>query len=151
MRYLEIGKKEATLLLGGDRMTGGSYDQGLFVAPTIFDHVKWDSVIAQEEIFGPVLSVIRVPDFEEAVRVANSVKFGLSSSVYTNDSAKMFAFIDRIEAGMTHVNAATVWSEAHLPFGGTKGTGVGLREMGSVAIDFYTEIKTVYIDYAQKH
>jgi len=151
LRYLEIGKKEAKLLLGGGRATGGAFDRGLFVQPTVFDHVKWDSVIAQEEIFGPVLSVIRVPDFEEALRVANSVKYGLSSSVYTNDSAKMFAFIDRIETGMTHVNSATVWSEAHLPFGGTKGTGIGLREMGSIAIDFYTELKTVYIDYnAQK-
>ena len=105
LRYLEIGKKEAKLLVGGSRLTGGAYDRGLFVAPTVFDHVKWDSTIAQEEIFGPVLSVIRVPDFEEALRVANSVKYGLSSSVYTNDSAKMLAFIDRIETGMTHVNA----------------------------------------------
>jgi aldehyde dehydrogenase (NAD+) len=151
LRFLEIGKKEAKLILGGGRATGGVNDRGLFVEPTIFDHVKWDSVIAQEEIFGPVLSVIRVPDFEEALRVANSVKYGLSSSVYTNDSAKMFAFIERIETGMTHVNSSTVWSEAHLPFGGTKGTGIGLREMGSIAVDFYTELKTVYIDYnAQK-
>lgn len=150
LRYLEIGKKEARLLLGGSRVTGGAFDRGLFVAPTIFDHAKWDSTIAQEEIFGPVLSIIRVPDFEEALRVANSVKYGLSSSVYTNDAAKMLAFVDRIETGMTHVNAATVWSEAHLPFGGTKGTGVGLREMGSVAIDFYTEIKSVYIDYGAR-
>ncbi len=152
LRYLEIGKKEAKLLVGGSRVTGGAYDRGLFVAPTIFDHVKWDSRIAQEEIFGPVLSVIRVPDFEEALRVANSVKYGLSSAIYTNDSAKIHEFIGRIESGMTHVNASTVWSEAHLPFGGMKGTGVGLREMGGVAIDFYTELKSVYIDYnAPKH
>ncbi len=150
LRYLEIGKKEAKLLLGGSRLTGGAYDRGFFVAPTVFDHVKWDSTIAQEEIFGPMLSVIRVPDFDEALRVANSVKYGLSSAVYTNDSAKMLAFIDRIETGLTHVNAPTVWSEAHMPFGGTKGTGVGEREMGSVAIDFYTELKTVYIDYGTK-
>jgi acyl-CoA reductase-like NAD-dependent aldehyde dehydrogenase len=148
MRYLEVGKKEGKLLLGGNRLTGGEYDRGLFVAPTIFDHVKWDSTIAQEEIFGPVLSVVRVPDFEEAVRVANTVKYGLSSSIYSNDSAKIFEFIDRIETGMTHVNSSTIWSEAHLPFGGMKGTGIGLREMGSVAIDFYTELKAVYIDYA---
>ncbi len=147
LRYIEIGKKEAELLAGGGRLSGGAYDKGLFVAPTVFDHVKWDSTIAQEEIFGPVLSVVRVPNFDEALRVANSVKYGLSSSIYTNDAAKMFSFIDRIETGMTHVNAATVWSEAHVPFGGIKGTGVGLREMGSVAIDFYTELKAVYIDY----
>ena len=147
LRYIEIGKKEAKLLVGGGRLSGTPYDKGLFVAATVFDQVKWDSVIAQEEIFGPVLSVVRVPNFDDAVRVANSVKYGLSSSIYTNDAAKMFAFIDRIETGMTHVNAATVWSEAHVPFGGIKGTGVGLREMGSVAIDFYTELKAVYIDY----
>jgi alpha-ketoglutaric semialdehyde dehydrogenase len=114
----------------------------------VFDHVAWDSVIAQAEIFGPVLSVIRVGDFEEAIRVANSVKYGLSSSIYTNDARKMFEFIDRIETGMTHVNAPTVASEAQMPFGGTKATGVGLREIGRVAIDFYTELKAVYIDYA---
>jgi aldehyde dehydrogenase (NAD+) len=147
LRYLEIGKKEAKLLAGGDRLTGGAYDKGLFVGPTVFDLVKWDSTIAQEEIFGPVVSIIRVPNFDEALRVANSVKYGLSSAIYTNDSAKIHEFIDRIESGMTHVNASTVWSEAHLPFGGMKGTGIGLREMGTVAIDFYTELKSVYVDY----
>jgi alpha-ketoglutaric semialdehyde dehydrogenase len=148
LRYLEIGRKEARLLLGGARVCGSGFDDGYFVAPTVFDHVAWDSVIAQEEIFGPVLSVIRVADFDEAVRVANSVKYGLSSSIYTNDARKMFEFIDRIETGMTHVNAPTVASEAQMPFGGMKATGVGLREMGRVAIDFYTELKAVYIDYA---
>jgi aldehyde dehydrogenase (NAD+) len=147
LRYIETGKKEARLLVGGGRMSGAEYDSGHFVAPTVFDHVRWDSVIAQEEIFGPVLSVIRVPDFEEALRVANSVKYGLSSSIYTNDASRIFEFIDRIETGMTHVNAPTVASEAQLPFGGMKATGVGLREMGRVAIDFYTELKAVYIDY----
>ncbi|MGB6430869.1 MAG: aldehyde dehydrogenase family protein, partial [Candidatus Acidiferrales bacterium] len=150
LRYLEVGKKEAKLVAGGSRLTGGEMDRGLFVAATVFDHVPWDSVIAQEEIFGPVISVIRVSDFEEAIRVANSVKYGLSSSIYTNDARKIFEFIERIESGMTHVNLPTISSEAHLPFGGVKGTGIGLREMGHVAIDFYTEIKTVYIDYARK-
>jgi aldehyde dehydrogenase (NAD+) len=147
LRYTETGKKEAKLLAGGGRPAGAEYDNGYFVAPTVFDHVRWDSVIAQEEIFGPVLSVIRVPDFEEALRVANSVKYGLSSSIYTNDAARIFEFIERIETGMTHVNAPTVASEAQLPFGGIKATGVGLREMGRVAVDFYTELKAVYIDY----
>jgi aldehyde dehydrogenase (NAD+) len=150
LRYLEIGKKEARLLLGGDRMLGAAFENGFFVAPTIFDHVKWDSVIAQEEIFGPVLSVIRAADFEEALRVANSVKYGLSSSIYTNDARRIFDFVDRIETGITHVNAPTVASEVQMPFGGTKATGVGLREMGRVAIDFYTELKAVYIDYTSR-
>lgn len=147
LRYIEIGKKEGKLLLGGGRLSGGAYDRGYFVAPTIFDHVAPGSSIAQDEIFGPVLSVIRVRNFEEALRVANSVRYGLSSSLYTNDAAKIFEFIDRIETGITHVNSPTVGGEAQLPFGGMKGTGVGLREMGRVAIDFYTELKTVYIDY----
>jgi aldehyde dehydrogenase (NAD+) len=147
LRYLEIGKKEARLLLGGGRMDGHEYKNGHFVAPTVFDRVPWDSTIAQEEIFGPVLSVVRVEDFEEALRVANSVRYGLSSSIYTNDAHRIFEFIDRIETGITHVNAPTVASEAQMPFGGMKATGVGLREMGRVAIDFYTELKAVYIDY----
>ena len=147
LRYLETGKKEARLLLGGERMGGRQYENGYFVAPTVFDRVPWNSVIAQEEIFGPVLSVIRVPDFDEALRVANSVKYGLSSSIYTNDARRIFEFIDRIETGITHVNAPTVASEAQMPFGGMKATGVGIREMGRVAIDFYTELKAVYIDY----
>src|ERR1700728_1444642 len=148
LRYLEIGKTQARLLVGGGRMTGDAFENGYFISPTVFDHVPWDSTIAQEEIFGPVLSVIRVPNFEEALRVANSVKYGLSSSIYSNDARKIFEFIDRIETGMTHVNAPTVASEAQMPFGGMKATGVGLREMGRVAIDFYTELKAVYIDYA---
>ncbi len=147
LNYLEIGKKEARLLTGGERMGGQNYDNGYFVAPTVFDHVAWDSTIAQEEIFGPVMSVIRVPDFEEGLRVANSVKYGLSSSIYTKDANKIFEFIDRIESGITHVNAPTMVSEVQLPFGGIKATGIGVREMGRVAIDFYTELKAVYIDY----
>ena len=147
LHYIEIGKKEAKLLLGGERLRGPEYDKGYFVAPTIFDHVAPDSVIAQEEIFGPVLSVIRCRDFPEALRAANSVRYGLSSSLYTNDAAKIFEFIDRIETGITHINSPTVGGEAQLPFGGMKATGVGVREMGRVAIDFYTELKTVYIDY----
>ena len=147
LHYIEHGKKEAKLLLGGQRLTGGAYDRGYFVPPTIFDHVAPDSIIAQDEIFGPVLSVIRVNDFEEALHVANSVRFGLSSSLYSNDASKIFEFIDRIETGITHVNSPTVGGEAQLPFGGMKATGVGMREMGRVAIDFFTELKAVYIDF----
>jgi acyl-CoA reductase-like NAD-dependent aldehyde dehydrogenase len=147
LRYVEIGKKEARLVVGGNQLKGQGYDKGYFVAPTVFDDVPWDSVIAQEEIFGPVLSIIRVPDFDEAMRVANSVRYGLASSIYTNDATRIFEFIDRIETGIVHVNSPTVGGEAQMPFGGMKGTGVGLREMGRVAVDFYTEIKAVYVDY----
>ncbi|MBI4483365.1 MAG: aldehyde dehydrogenase family protein [Acidobacteria bacterium] len=148
LRYIDIGKEEgAQLRCGGHRLEDPPYDRGYFVAPTLFDYVQPSMRIAQEEIFGPVLSVIRVRDFDEALAVANGVKYGLSSSLYTNDASKIFKFIERIETGVTHVNSPTTGGEAHLPFGGVKATGVGLREMGRTAMEFYTELKTVYIDY----
>ncbi len=147
LSYIEIGKKEANLLCGGQRLSGARYDKGWFVAPTIFDQVPAESRIAQEEIFGPVLSVIRVKNFDEALTAANSVRYGLSSSIYSSDSNKIFEFIDKIETGMTHVNSSTVGGEAHVPFGGAKDSSVGPREVGHAAIDFYTDLKIVYIDY----
>jgi aldehyde dehydrogenase (NAD+) len=106
--------------------------------------------IAQEEIFGPVLSIIRVNNFEEAIEVSNNVVYGLSSAIYTNDASRIFEYIDRIETGIVHVNSPTTGGEAQVPFGGMKGTGVGAREQGSVAIDFFTELKAVYVDYTGK-
>jgi aldehyde dehydrogenase (NAD+) len=103
--------------------------------------------IAREEVFGPVLSVLRVKDFEEALAVANDSEFGLSSSIFTNDAARVFRFVEEIETGMTHVNSPTTGGEAHVPFGGIKATGVGAFEQGSTALDFYTELKVVYVDY----
>jgi len=147
LKYIEIGKGEGKLLCGGERLTGARYDKGWFVVPTVFDHVAWDSKLAQEEIFGPVLSVIRVKGFDEALQVANSVRYGLSSSIYSSDSNKIFEFVDKIETGMTHVNSPTVGGEAHVPFGGAKDSSVGPREVGHAAIDFYTDLKIVYIDY----
>jgi alpha-ketoglutaric semialdehyde dehydrogenase len=146
--YVAAGKHDgARLVRGGDRITDDGRDRGYFVAPAIFDNVAPEMRIAQEEIFGPVLSLIRVPDTPTALSVANGVRFGLSASVYTNDVASMFRFVDRLDAGIIHVNSPTVGGEAHIPFGGMKATGVGLREMGRVAIDFYTELKVVYVDY----
>jgi alpha-ketoglutaric semialdehyde dehydrogenase len=147
LKYIEIGKKEGKLLCGGARMTGSKYEKGWFVAPTIFDRVDSRSRIAQEEIFGPVLSLIRVQDFDEALEVANSVRYGLSSSIYSTDSNKIFEFIDKIETGMTHVNSPTVGGEAHVPFGGTKHSSIGPHEVGHSAMDFYTDTKVVYLDY----
>jgi len=148
LTYVEAGQREgARLIRGGDRIRDDGRDRGFFVAPAIFDHVDANMRIAQEEIFGPVLSLIRVRDNESALSVANNVRFGLSASVYTNDVAAMFKFVDRLDAGILHVNSPTVGGEAHVPFGGMKATGVGLREMGRVAIDFYTELKVVYVDY----
>jgi aldehyde dehydrogenase (NAD+) len=146
LELIEAGKKEATLSLGGERL-GGEHAKGFFVAPTIFSGVKHNMRIAQEEIFGPALSIMPAKDFDEALEIANGVKYGLSSSLYTNDMTRTFQFIERIETGITHINSPTVGGEAQLPFGGTKMTGVGQREMGKTAIEFYSEWKTVYVDY----
>ena len=146
LEYIEIGKSEAALVCGG-APPKGSDANGYFIAPTIFDHVSPSARIAQEEIFGPVLVVIRVKDFEEAITVANNVPFGLTASIFTTDSNRVFQAVERLECGMVHVNSPTVGGEAHVPFGGTKATGIGERETGSTAIDFYSELKVVYVDY----
>ena len=148
LHYLDVGRSEgAALVCGGERLAGGEYDQGFFVAPTVFDHVTTSMKLAQEEIFGPVVSVVRVRDFDEALAAANAVRYGLSSAIFTRDSTNVFRFVDEIEAGIVHVNSGTPGGEAQLPFGGTKDTGVGPREQGSSAVEFFTEVKTVYIDY----
>ena len=148
LRYIDIGKEEgARLLAGGERLTEPPLDRGFFVAPTVFGDVTPQMRIAQEEIFGPVLAIIAVADFEEAMQVANSVRFGLSASICTRDLTRAMEFIDRIEAGLVHVNSPTVGAEVQVPFGGMKDSSTGTREQGRVAIDFYTEIKTVYLEY----
>src|SRR5688500_4105280 len=148
LKYIDIGREDgAELLYGGKRATDNGLDRGYFVEPTVFDRVTPDMRIAREEIFGPFLSVLRVKDFDEAMIVANDSEYGLSSSVFTNDANNIYRFIDEIESGMTHINSPTTGGEAHIPFGGTKGTGIGDREQGSTALDFYTELKVVYVDY----
>ncbi len=147
--YVEIGLKEgARLVLGGKRATGPGLEEGFFFEPTIFVDVRPEMRIAQEEIFGPVLSVLKVSSLEEAIEVANSVRYGLSSSIYTRDIGRAFRAIQELEAGIVYVNAPTIGAEAHLPFGGVKQTGNGHREGGWEVFDFYTETKTVYIDYS---
>ena len=148
LKYIDIGKEDgATLVCGGTRATGDGLDKGYFVKPTVFDHVTPDMRIAREEVFGPVLSVLRAKDFDEAMQIANDTEYGLSSSIFSNDAARIFRFVDEIETGMTHINSPTTGGEAHIPFGGIKGTGIGDREQGSTALDFYTELKVVYVDY----
>jgi aldehyde dehydrogenase (NAD+) len=148
LSYIDIGREDgATLVCGGKRAEGECLEKGFFVQPTVFDQVTPDMRIAREEIFGPVLSVLRVNDFEEAMRVANDCEYGLSSSIFSNDATRIFRFVDEIETGMTHINSPTTGGEAHVPFGGIKGTGIGEREQGSTALDFYTELKVVYVDY----
>jgi alpha-ketoglutaric semialdehyde dehydrogenase len=148
LSYLDIGQEDgATLVCGGKPAKRSGLEKGYFVEPTVFDHVTPEMRIAREEIFGPVLSVLRVKDFDEAMQVANDTEYGLSSSIFTNDAARIFRFVDEIETGMTHINSPTTGGEAHIPFGGIKGTGIGDREQGSTALDFYTELKVVYVDY----
>ncbi|MCY4416541.1 MAG: aldehyde dehydrogenase family protein [Chloroflexi bacterium] len=149
--YIATGRDEgATLAFGGRTLEGGIYDEGWYVEPTIFTDVSPDMRIAREEIFGPVLTVFRARDLEHAVEISNSVKFGLSSSVYTRDIPRAFRYINTVDAGMVHVNAPTLGGEVHLPFGGLKASGVGQREQGVEAVDFFSEVITVYIDYADE-
>jgi aldehyde dehydrogenase (NAD+) len=146
-KYVRIGKEEgAILLLGGNRADPGL--PGYFFEPTVFTDVRPDMRIAQEEIFGPVLSIITVSGLDEAIEVANNTKYGLSSSIYTENIGNAFRAIEKIEAGITYVNAPTIGAEVHLPFGGVKGTGNGFREAGTEAIKEFTEVKAVYIDYS---
>jgi len=148
MNYIEIGKKEgAHLLAGGNRLTGNDLQGGCFIQPTIFDHVNPAMTIAQEEIFGPVLSVITVENLEEAIKVSNDIKFGLCSSIFTNNLQHAMTFIENTEVGFTHVNMMTAFKEPPLPFGGIKESGVGLPEAGKTGIEFFIKHKTVYMKY----
>ena len=147
--YIEVGESEgARLVTGGERLEDGSLGDGYFVEPTVFADVEHDMRIAQEEIFGPVLSVIRVDDFEEGVEVANGVQYGLSASVVTRDLGEANRFVDEVEAGMAKVNEQTTGVELHTPFGGFKrSSSETWREQGDAGLDFYTISKTVYMNY----
>lgn len=150
-RYVAIGKEEgATLFLGGERPKGEGVEDGTFFQATIFTDVTPNMRIAREEIFGPVLVVIKISSYEEAIEVANNIEYGLSSAIYTKDVATAFRAMHDIEAGITYINGPTIGAEAHMPFGGVKGTGNGHREGGWEVFEFYTETKTVYVDYSGK-
>jgi aldehyde dehydrogenase (NAD+) len=151
MSYVEIGKNEgAKLLTGGNRLDTGAYAKGWFHAPTVFGDCAPTMRIAQEEIFGPVVSVIPIESLEQAVDVANGVPYGLSASIYTRNVNRAFQAARDLYTGIVYVNAPTIGAETHLPFGGTKQTGNGHREAAIAAIDFFTEWKTIYIDYSDK-
>ena len=137
------------MLCGGNRLTGGAYDKGYYIEPTIFAGVKPEMRIAQEEVFGPVLALMVADDFEDAMRLANSVRFGLSASIVSRDLTRVHQFISRIEAELITVNLPTAGVEYQLPFGGTKESSFGMREQGPLALDFYTETRTVYLKYTQ--
>jgi acyl-CoA reductase-like NAD-dependent aldehyde dehydrogenase len=148
--YAAIGRDEADLVIGGEPARDGALAKGSFFEPTIFADVKADARIAQEEIFGPVTSVIPVGSWDEAVRVVNGVPYGLSTSLFTSDVNLAFRSIRDFDSGLGYVNHGTIGAEAHLPFGGTKATGNGHREVGQAALEFFSEWKSVYIDYSGK-
>ncbi len=149
LEYIEIGKGE-----GADMLTGGARDtdagSGWFVQPTLFDNVKRDMRIAQEEIFGPVTALIPVGSLEEAIDVANDIEFGLSTAVYTKNVNDSFTALRDLESGLTYVNAPTIGAEVHLPFGGCKNTGNGHREAGEAGLDNFSEWKTIFVDYSDR-
>ena len=151
MSYVEIGKKEgAKLLTGGHRLESFQYAKGWFHEPTVFGDCDPEMRIAREEIFGPVVSVIPIDSLAQGIEVANGVPYGLSASIYTRNVNRAFAAIQDLYTGIVYVNAPTIGAETHLPFGGTKQTGNGHREAAVAAIDFFTEWKSVYVDYSDK-
>jgi acyl-CoA reductase-like NAD-dependent aldehyde dehydrogenase len=151
MSYVEIGTAEgATIACGGHRLSGDAYQHGFFHEPTIFTNVTPAMRIAREEIFGPVVSVIKCGGVEEAVAIANDVVYGLSASIYTQDINRAFRAMRDVYTGIFYVNAPTIGAEVHLPFGGTKATGNGHREAGLAALDVFSEWKSVYVDFSGK-
>ncbi len=149
--YTGIGRDEgAKLLTGGEVADGEGLDQGFYYRPTVFGDVEAGMRIAQEEIFGPMTALIRVRDLDEAVRVSNGVRYGLSSSIFTRDVNQAFRAMRDLDTGITYINAGTIGAEVHLPFGGTKDTGNGHREAGQAALDVFTEWKSIYVDYSGK-
>src|SRR5216684_426677 len=148
LKYIEIGKKEAGApKVGGRRLTGGAFDTGYFIEPTIFTGVTESMTIAREEIFGPVLAVMRARDFEDAMRIANNIPFGLSASIQTSNVSRVFDFVQKMEAGLLTVNLPSAGVEYQLPFGGAKDSSFGPKEQGPAALEFYSDYKTVYLKY----
>src|SRR5713226_3051211 len=152
MDYIDIGQNEdgATLACGGHHLTKGDYARGYFIAPTVFTDVTPDMRVAQEEIFGPVTSVIPTNSLDEAIEIANGVRYGLSAAIYTQDVNRAFHAMNETYTGIFYVNASTIGAEVHLPFGGTKATGNGHREAGTQVLDIFSEWKSVYFDYSGK-
>jgi aldehyde dehydrogenase (NAD+) len=148
LRYMEIGRKECgEPLCGGRRLTDGALAKGYFVEPTVFAGVTPQQTIAREEIFGPVLAIMRAKDFDDAMGIANSIPFGLSSSIQTTNLSRAFEYIYRAEAGLLTVNLPSAGVEYQLPFGGTKDSSFGPKEQGPAAMEFYSDYKTVYLKY----
>jgi aldehyde dehydrogenase (NAD+) len=149
LEYIEVAKGEGARLVTGGKQPA-HLDRGYFVEPTIFDNVTPDMRLFKEEVFGPVLAVATADSLQEAIDFANSVEYGLTTSIFTESIDAVMRFIEEVETGMVHVNEPTIGGEAQLPFGGTKSTGVGEREMAEEGLNFFTELKTVFINYSGK-
>ncbi len=148
LKYIDIGRKEAGApRVGGNRLTGKDFDKGYFIEPTIFADVTPAMTIAREEIFGPVLAVMRAKNFDDAMQIANDIPFGLSASIQTTNVSRVFEFVNRMEAGLLTVNLPSAGVEYQLPFGGTKESSFGSKEQGPAALEFYSDYKTVYLKY----
>jgi aldehyde dehydrogenase (NAD+) len=151
MKYISGAKREgAALLCGGEQLKGGLYEKGHYIQPTVFADVPLDAEIAREEVFGPVLVVFKASSYEDAIRIHNLAPYGLSASLFTKDVNKSFSFFDDAQAGVCYINAPTFGSEPHMPFGGVKNSGLGYREAGWAAIEAFSEVRTLYVDYSAK-
>ena len=152
MSYIEIGQREdkAKLACGGNKLTKGDYSLGYFIEPTVFTDVKPGMRIEQEEIFGPVTSIVPFSTLDEAIKIVNGVRYGLSSAIYTSDVNNAFHALEDLYTGICYINSATIGAEVHLPFGGTKATGNGHREAGTQVLDIFSEWKSIYVDYSGK-
>lgn len=146
LEMIETGKSEATLLCGGEAPEDDELKNGFYVKPTIFENMSTNVRIAREEIFGPVLTLFKAKDYEEAVKIANDTEYGLSVGICTNNLTMARRFVEDAEVGLVHVNSETAGTEPQLPFGGCENSSTGSREQGKTAIEFYTEVKTVYMD-----
>jgi alpha-ketoglutaric semialdehyde dehydrogenase len=146
--YVAIGQQEgARLACGGERLSTGVHARGYFSSPAVLADVRPAMRVAQEEIFGPVLAVLPARNLDDAIGIANDIEFGLSAAICTRSLTSAYEFLNRIEAGLVMVNLPSAGVEYHVPFGGSKGSSLGMREQGPVATDFYTELKTVYLKY----
>lgn len=149
--YIERSRRSGVkIITGGEQLKGGIYDRGYYIAPTIIANVTPEMEIVQEEVFGPVLVIFEASSYEEAIEIHNSAPYGLSASLFTKDVNRAFSFFDNAEAGVCYINAPTFGSEPHIPFGGIKGSGLGYREAGWAAIEAFSEVKTLYVDYSSR-
>ena len=148
--YAALAERDGQRLVTGGSPPSGvaRLEHGHYFTPTIVDHVQPMSRLGQEEVFGPLLSIIRVPDYDAAITALNQTPYGLSAAIYTRDANTAFRAMHDMAAGLVYINAGTIGAETHLPFGGTKGTGNGHREAGHAALDTFTEWKSIYVDYS---